>query len=125
MGKPRVRPKTVQIPDRILIAGKWWKLKPYTKAVKDEIAKYSPGVHKSVGSTLAGLKRIYYAPRQHEEELLDTLMHEGLHAILYERSENPLWAAMCQDEDSVALLTAEIMNYLKQVGDVTLKKKGR
>jgi hypothetical protein len=125
MGKPKVTTSTVLIPDSVLITGKRWKVQPYTKAVKTELEKMVPGAANTVGSTLVGLKRIYYAARQHEEELLDTLLHEGLHAICYERSNKQVFSALCQDEEAVEYLTAELLNYLKQVAEIKLRKKPR
>lgn len=128
MGKPKnnskVQLKRVLIPEKVLIGGKWWKLKPYTKKIRKALKEVGPkGIaHSSVGATWVGSKLICYQPVQHREELLDTLVHEGLHAILYERSNNPLWAAMCQDEQSVEILTSELLGYLKQIVEIKFRE---
>ena len=106
----------VKIPERVLIAGKWWKLSPFSPSrIKAEAKK--GGIH--YGECYFNAKRITYNPIQHREEMLDTLAHEGLHAILAERSYK--FGALAQDEDAIPLLVSDIMAYLKQVANVDLK----
>jgi len=110
-----VKLKRVKIPERVLIAGKWWKLTPFSpariKAIKQGEWEY--------GECFLRAKRIGYHPVQHKEEMLDTLVHEGLHAILCERSYK--FGGLAEDEDAVPLLVGDIMNYIKQIAEVKLK----
>jgi hypothetical protein len=64
-------------------------------------------------------KRITYHPLQHREELLDTLVHEGVHGILAERSYK--FGVLAEDEDAVYLLVSDIMSVIKQVATVELR----
>ena len=63
---------------------------------------------------------ITYAPVQHKEELLDTLVHEGLHAIFAERSY--IFGDLAENENAIPLLTSDIMSLLKQVATVELRE---
>jgi hypothetical protein len=111
----RVKLKRVKIPDRVLIAGKWWKLSPLSPAK----SKPNKDGDQAFGECYFNLKRITYNPVQHKEEMLDTLFHEGLHAILAERSYK--FGSMAEDEDVVPLLVGDIMGFIKQIADVELK----
>jgi hypothetical protein len=116
MSSPKFTIKKVSIPERVLIAGRWWKLKPILKTDK----KHSKGKDEvDFGACYFKAKQITYLPVQHREEMLDTLMHEGLHAILAERSYK--FGAMAEDEEAVPLLTADILTFLKQIATVELK----
>ena len=116
MSSPKFTIKRVRIPEQVLIAGRWWKLQPILKTDK----KYSKGKDEvDFGACYFKAKRIAYKPVQHKEEMLDTLMHEGIHAILAERSYK--FGGLAEDEEAVPLLTSDIMTYLKQIADVELK----
>jgi len=108
--------ETVAVPKKVLIAGKWWKLRPFTAQERKNASK------KGVGACWYGPKLITYHPRQHREEMLDTFLHEGLHAIFAERSYVPPLAALISDEKTIPMLVSDIMGYLKQIADVNLKK---
>jgi hypothetical protein len=109
--------KRVKIPEKVLIAGKWWKLGHLTK--KEAQSKNKDGLF-THGQTYDGAKIIKYYPVMHGEEMLDTLLHEGLHAILSERSwELGGWK---DEERAVRLLVCDVMTFLKQVADVNLKE---
>jgi hypothetical protein len=66
-------------------------------------------------------KVITFHPIQHHEEMLDSLLHEGLHAIMMQRSYIPELSKLCDDERVVPVLVSDILGYLKQVADVRLK----
>ena len=110
-----VKLKRVKIPERVLIAGKWWKLTPFSRARMKPNSKGD----QAYGECFFPAKRIAYNPVQHKEEMLDTLVHEGLHAILCERSYK--FGGLAEDEDAVPLLVGDIMNYIKQIAEVKLK----
>jgi hypothetical protein len=62
------------------------------------------------GFSDAHSKKLYIGPGQHSEDLLDTVLHEGIHAILWELNEPRLGA----NEALVGRLAEEILSYLKQ-----------
>jgi hypothetical protein len=122
----------VDIPSRVLIAGRYWLLKPATneiikefQEILDEERGGSDGMKliDAAGSCFPWLKTIVFKGVQHKEELLDTLLHEGIHAILAEYSDNAMYAALCQNEDFVDMMSREILNYLKQISTVELNRK--
>lgn len=75
--------RKVSIHERVLIVGKWWILNCFSPTQMKANAKEED---KSIGECYFKAKRITFHPVQHREELLDTLMHERLQAILAERS---------------------------------------
>jgi hypothetical protein len=111
----------VSVPERVLIAGKWWRVAPYTpsqiKRMRTSKASGKGGA--TFGECNFHAKRITYHPVQHKEELLDTLVHEGFHGILAERSYK--FGNMAEDEDAVSLLVADLMSLIKQVATVELR----
>jgi predicted NAD/FAD-dependent oxidoreductase len=116
MSSPKFIVKRVHVPAQVLIAGRWWKLKPILKTDK----KHSKGKDEvDFGACYFKAKQITYRPVQHKEEMLDTLVHEGIHAILAERSYK--FGGLAEDEDAVPLLTGDILTFLKQIATVELK----
>ena len=115
MSRLKIKLKHVHIPERVLIAGKWWKLNPISPKDK-KISKDKDSI--DYGVCYFNAKRITYHPVQHKEELLDTLVHEGLHAILAERSYK--FGTLAEDEDAIPLLVGDIMTFLKQIATVEL-----
>jgi len=115
MSSPKFTIKRVRIPEQVLIAGRWWKLKPIQKTDK----KFSKKDEVDFGACYFKAKQITYLPVQHKEEMLDTLMHEGIHAILAERSYK--FGGLAEDEEAVPLLTGDILTYLKQIATIELK----
>ena len=59
-----MRLATVAVPKKVRIAGKWWKLRPFTAQERKDASK------KGVGACWYGPKMITYHPRQHREGLL-------------------------------------------------------
>jgi predicted NAD/FAD-dependent oxidoreductase len=115
MSSAKLKLKRVHIPTQVLIAGRWWKLKPILKTDK----KYSKGKEEmDFGACYFKAKQITYLPVQHKEEMLDTLMHEGIHAILCERSYK--FGGLAEDEDAIPLLASDILTFLKQIATVEL-----
>jgi hypothetical protein len=111
----------VSVPDRVLIAGKWWSLLPFTpKQIRKVALAHKRGKETALGECWFTAKRITYHPVQHKEELLDTLVHEGLHGILAERSYK--FGVLAEDEDAIPLLVSDIMSLLKQVATVELRR---
>jgi hypothetical protein len=107
-----------ELPTKVLIAGKWWGLKPFSKKEDMDTAKGGDG-EVQYGRCYHHKKQIHYRGGQHPEELLDTLVHEGIHAILGERSGK--FGSMYGDESVIDLLTSDFMTYLKQIAEVQLK----
>jgi hypothetical protein len=116
MSSSKLKIKRVKIPERVLIAGKWWKLSPLSIPDRKKLVKKDQVCY---GATYLQAKLIKYYPVLHKEELLDTLLHEGLHAIRSERS------TMLDDddaeEDTVSTLVVDIMTFLKQIATIELK----
>jgi hypothetical protein len=106
------------LPKRVLIAGKWWALRKFTKAEDQETAKAGPG-EVFYGKCFHNEKVICYRSKQHPEELLDTLVHEGVHAILSERTTK--FGDAYNDESVIETLVGDFMTYLKQVAEVKLR----
>ncbi len=116
----RVKITKVSVPDKVLIAGKWWKVTPFSPAqIRKVTQAHKAGKETSLGECWFKQKLITYHPVQHREELLDTLVHEGLHGILAERSYK--FGVLAEDEDAIPLLVGDIMNLIKQVATVELK----
>jgi hypothetical protein len=116
----KVKITKVLVPEKVLIAGKWWKLSPFSPSqVKKVTAAHKAGKETTLGECYCRAKRITYHPIQHKEELLDTLVHEGVHGILAERSYK--FGSMAEDEDAVPLLVSDIMSLIKQVATVELR----
>lgn len=114
----------VSVPEKVLIAGKWWKVTPFTPSqIKKVTAAHKRGKETALGECYFRAKRITYHPVQHKEELLDTLVHEGLHGILAERSYK--FGVLAEDEDAIPLLVSDIMTLLKQVATVELRELHR
>jgi hypothetical protein len=111
---PSVKITKVSVPEKVLIAGKWWRLSPFSPSRMKKLGKVG-----ALGECFFNAKRITYHPLQHKEELLDTLVHEGLHGILAERSYK--FGDLAEDEDAIPLLVSDIMSLLKQVATVELK----
>jgi hypothetical protein len=110
----------VSVPEKVLIAGKWWKILPFTPSqVKKATKAFNTGKAVAYGECYTLAKRITYHPLQHREELLDTLVHEGVHGILAERSYK--FGVLAEDEDAVYLLVSDIMSVIKQVATVELR----
>jgi hypothetical protein len=59
-------------------------------------------------------KTIYLDKKQGKEDKINTVLHEGLHAILLEIGAQHELNGLCADEKAIYHLTAEILNYLKQ-----------
>ena len=107
----------LKLPSKVLIAGRYWSVEPFSKTrVDKDIAKNGLD---SFGECHVAKKTIKYHPMQHPEELMDTLLHEGLHAILVERSHK--FGQLGLDEDIVPLLTSDILGFLKQITEIKLK----
>jgi len=116
----KVKITKVLVPEKVLIAGKWWRLSPFSPSqVKKVLAAHKRGKETSLGECYFSAKRITYHPVQHKEELLDTLIHEGLHGILAERRYK--CGGLAEDEDAVPLLVSDIMSLIKQVATVELR----
>lgn len=120
MSRGKFKITKVSVPEKVLIAGKWWKVSPFPPSqIKKVTAAHKRGKEVPFGECHFVAKRITYHPVQHREELLDTLIHEGLHGILAERSYK--FGDLAEDEDAIPLLVSDIMSFIKQVATVELR----
>lgn len=113
-GIPKGKPRPVQ---RVLIAGKSWEIHKLTPALSVKFLKVLGQDPKKTylrGFSDAYSKKLYIAPSQHPEDLVDTVLHEGIHAILWELNEPKLGA----NEALVRRLAEEVLAYLKQTTEI-------
>lgn len=102
----------------IYIAGNRWEIHKLTPALNKKFLKLLKETRQNI--TLRGFcmpweKRIYVRPGQSPQDEGNTLMHEGLHAMLSEIGCVHGISHATHDEKTVTHLSAEILGYLKQV----------
>jgi hypothetical protein len=106
----------------IYIAGNRWEIHKLTPKLKVKFIKMLGQDPAKVG--LRGFcdcheKRIYISPGLQHEDLVNCVVHEGLHAILWELGLPHQLAHAARDEKTVSALTGEILAYMKQTMEVS------
>ena len=116
---------------QVLIGGSRWQVEPMTKAKRDRFLKeYGLSKKARAEIVLRGYcdrdrKEIAFDKGQVSEDKLNTLLHEGLHAIINEAGvEMGIGRLNChENEHAIYRLTAEILGYLKQIGAINPRFK--
>lgn len=117
--KPAKRPPSSPSPLKILIGGNRWVVKQMNETKANEILKDMGRDPEHVG--LKGFcdhhtKTIWVGKHCNEEDLMNTILHEGVHAILIEMNSYPGAHELNCSEETVHRLTAELLNFMKQTG---------
>jgi hypothetical protein len=101
----------------LMIAGNRWELLELTPKLNKKFLKMLG--EKRPNITLRGFcdygdKRIYLRPGQNKQDEGNTLLHEGLHALLWEIGCVHDLVGVGRNEKTVSALTNEILSYCKQ-----------
>jgi len=114
----RAKDKPIQT---VYIAGARWSLWKLTSKLSGQFSKYlglDPEKTLLRGFCDSSREHIYVRPGQHKEDAMDTLLHEGLHAMLWEFGTEHKLSHIQGDEKTISILTSEILGFLKQTGAI-------
>ena len=101
----------------IMIAGNRWELHALTTRNNKKFLKLLGEERKDI--TLRGfcdcmLRQIHVRPGQKKQDHENTLLHEGLHALLWEIGCVHGLSHISDDEKTITTLTSEILGFMKQ-----------
>lgn len=104
--------------DIIYIGGNRWELLPLTPKLNNKFLKLLKDKRKGIwlrGFCDAHTRTLYVRPGQQPEDHANTLLHEGLHALLWEVGCVHGLSHARTNEKTIETLTREILGFLKQV----------
>ena len=104
-------------PENIFIAGNRWELRQLTPKLNKKFLKMLKESRPNItlrGFCNYGEKRIYLRPGQNKQDAENTLLHEGLHALLWEIGCTHEMSHVGRNEKTISALTNEILSYCKQ-----------
>ena len=101
----------------IYIAGSRWELHTLTPALNKKFMKLLQDNRKGIelrGFCDATERKIYVCKGQKKQDHENTLLHEGLHALLWEIGCVHGLSHARTDEKTISTLASELLGYLKQ-----------
>lgn len=103
--------------NQVIIAGQWWGVHTLTPRLNKKFLKALKETRPNI--TLRGYcdsdeRKMYVRPNQPRQDHENTLLHEGLHALIYEIGCVHGISHVRHDEKSIETLTAEILGFMKQ-----------
>jgi len=101
----------------LMIAGNRWGLRELTPQLNKKFLKLMKETRKDI--TLRGFcdcttRTLYYRPGQGKQDEQNTLLHEGLHALLWEIGCVHHLSHISTEEKTITTLTSELLSFCKQ-----------